>query len=219
MAHNVYTYPNNNVDLSPDSTVHIALSLGGPPRVVPPVPTPGFPSVLPIRTADQAMPLEVPASHEGSSCGTMETMEEEQGSRGQAAVPVKQEAQDFAFEWPPYVTQMQNPPLKTEASTKAGLSEVMYTSCGRFPAPSRAIRRRHEYDAATMADFRQHLNVIDCRGALLEPWSRPHSYEPASPIQPYRLANHALQDYQMQLMLLEQQNRKRELMRKQDRAE
>ncbi|EXJ60991.1 hypothetical protein A1O7_05144 [Cladophialophora yegresii CBS 114405] len=130
----------------------------------------------------------------------------------------EQESPTFTFGEPPSSHESavgSAAPIQVEARMKADPEAVMYTSCGRYPPPARPTKagRKPDYDHATMEDFRRHLGVIDCRNVPAETSSNPSRQMPADVPQ---TQNHALQDYETQLMLLEQAKRERDLSFKQE---
>jgi hypothetical protein len=73
--------------------------------------------------------------------------------------------------------------------------------------------RSFKYDAATSTHFQEHCRVLDFGASTSRSCPKPEIQpQPPPRTEPSRgpLSNHALQDYQLQLMLLEQQKRKRD---------
>ncbi|KAJ9604601.1 hypothetical protein H2200_010715 [Cladophialophora chaetospira] len=193
-----------------------------------------FRSVLPIRSRS-AMSVEKPSIKQEASifefppeppvvpvqkpgwswtCGTfIEDMSSE------PSTPIKQEVPTFTFALPD--PQMPRPsPVKIEQGEESSLSDTRWSSSngsvypGQPPEPTR--KPDHSYSAATMADFQRHMNVIDCRPIPWQPptYTRPNAQPESTHATPPQ--NTALQDYQLQLMLLEQQKKKRDAMVRKD---
>ena len=194
MAQNRPENTENDIDLTPGSTLHMTLSLGDPRaditsivRSTPFSLGPSYQATLTERArvhrnSNTVEDMREPEFEPDSECGTIRRTTSDQASLSDA-----EEADAALFG--------ENFPYTRTDGSQA--TRAMY-ACD--PASVNRSKRQSDsgYNAATESHFRQHLNVLDFRGS--QPSRNQSSiYGPG----------HVLQDDQTQIMLLEAQNKKR----------
>ncbi|KIX99301.1 uncharacterized protein Z520_04877 [Fonsecaea multimorphosa CBS 102226] len=114
----------------------------------------------------------------------------------QSSLPTEEEIPTFMF-GRPFVDQTTSMPPHPRVAANRYQTPVLW-ACGGHAADRSEEESETEYDPATKAHFRQHLGIIDCSKAL-------HSHSQQGKW--LQGKSSALQDYETQLRLLEQQNR------------
>ncbi|KIW92884.1 uncharacterized protein Z519_06733 [Cladophialophora bantiana CBS 173.52] len=204
MEQNALEYSDNDINVTSQSTVHITLCLSGAtdllaPEAVSPLP----PRPLPFRTTSHAeRPVEMPCNTRGLNSVR------ENGQDGLAlgtfshttpywpSTPRQVEIPTFIFGRP---SVDQTVPETQQRRVPAGEKQsAVVWGCGGYATDRSEEESETDYDAVTQAHFSRHLGVIDCS-------SRFHSQHKKG----QEAGNAALWDYNLQLRLLEQQNKKR----------
>lgn len=200
MAPSDRDYSDNDIDLPPNSTLSVTLCVRG-------------------RASDdspKAWGPSPPSGYTFTPCPPIPIIESTQPIVGILAdffKPLDDETPTFEFG----ERMAHKPRPQQSAHVEVEAQSEARAECDvQGPAISVQPRKdsRHcEYNAATMADFQRHLSVIDCPPSIFVP--SPNIPAPSHPfdhiLQPPGSGNTALQDYQIQLMLLEQ-HKKRQLM-------
>ncbi|EXJ69696.1 uncharacterized protein A1O5_06767 [Cladophialophora psammophila CBS 110553] len=204
MEQNALEYSDNDINVTPQSTVHITLCLRGAtgllaPEAVPPPPL----RPLPFRTISNAVrPVEMPCNagglnavrenvRDGLASGTFSRT-----TPYWPSTPRQLEIPTFIFGRP---SMDQTVPETQQPRVPAGEKQSdVVSACGGYATDRYEEESETEYDAATKAHFSQHLGVIDCSSGF-------HSQHQKG----QEAGNAALWDYNLQLRLLEQQNKER----------
>ncbi|OQU98584.1 hypothetical protein CLAIMM_04344 [Cladophialophora immunda] len=114
-----------------------------------------------------------------------------------SSMPSEEEIPTFVF-GQPAVDQINTAKTPQPRIAANGKQTPVLWACGGYAPDRSEVESETEYDPATKAHFRRHLGIIDCSGAAR---SQDLTGREAS--------NPALLDYQMQLRLLDEQNRRR----------